>query len=64
MAKDGAWQHNSAIELVKNEDYKGPEAAKNGGITFKLYQNPDTAYQDLISNNLDVLQQVLSLIHI
>lgn len=58
MAKDGAWQHNSAIELVKNEDYKGPEAAKNGGITFKLYQNPDTAYQDLISNNLDVLQQV------
>ncbi|WP_144934535.1 peptide ABC transporter substrate-binding protein [Rothia kristinae] len=58
MAKEGAWQHNSSIDLVKNDDYDGPEKAKNGGITFKLYQNPDTAYQDLISNNLDVLQQI------
>lgn len=58
MAKDGAWQHNTSIDLVKNDDYDGPEKPKNGGITFKLYQNPDTAYQDLISNNLDVLQQV------
>lgn len=58
MASEGAWQHNSTIELVKNDEYDGPEKAKNGGITFKLYQNPDTAYQDLISNNLDVLQQI------
>ncbi|MGX6396035.1 peptide ABC transporter substrate-binding protein [Rothia kristinae] len=58
MAEDGAWQHNSSIDLVKNDDYDGPDKPKNGGITFKLYQNPDTAYQDLISNNLDVLQQI------
>ncbi|WP_085529306.1 peptide ABC transporter substrate-binding protein [Kocuria massiliensis] len=58
MAKQGAWQHNTQIDLVKNDDYDGPEKAKNGGITFKLYQNPDTAYQDLLANNLDVLQQI------
>lgn len=58
MKAKGAWQHNTQIELVKNEDYDGPEKAQNGGITFKLYQNPDTAYQDLLANNLDVLQQV------
>lgn len=38
MAKQGAWQHNTQIDLVKNDDYDGPEKAKNGGITFKLYQ--------------------------
>ncbi|WP_129359999.1 MULTISPECIES: peptide ABC transporter substrate-binding protein [Micrococcaceae] len=58
MAKEGAWQHNTQIDLVKNDDYDGPEKPKNGGITFKLYQNPDTAYQDLLANNLDVLQQI------
>lgn len=58
MAKEGAWQHNTQVDLVKNDDYEGPEKAKNGGITFKLYQNPDTAYQDLLANNLDVLQQI------
>lgn len=58
MAKEGAWQHNTQVDLVKNDDYEGPEKAKNGGITFKLYQNPDTAYQDLLANNLDVLQQL------
>lgn len=58
MAKEGAWQHNTQIDLVKNDDYDGPQKAKNGGVTFKLYQNPDTAYQDLLANNLDVLQQI------
>ncbi|MGK4065152.1 ABC transporter substrate-binding protein [Rothia sp. HC945] len=58
MAKEGAWQHNTQIDLVKNDDYDGPQTAKNGGVTFKLYQNPDTAYQDLLANNLDVLRQI------
>lgn len=56
--KKGAWKHNSEINLTKNKSYDGPEQAKNGGITFKLYQNPDTAYQDLLANNLDVLETV------
>ena len=44
------------IQLVPNPDYNGPRKAKNAGVTFKIYQNDDAAYQDLLSNNLDVLQ--------
>ena len=56
FASEGAWQHNQQIELVPNEDYEGPQAAQNAGITFKIYQSDTTAYQDLISDNLDVLK--------
>lgn len=56
FASEGAWQHNQQIELVPNEDYEGPQAAQNAGVTFKIYQNDSTAYQDLISDNLDVLK--------
>jgi oligopeptide transport system substrate-binding protein len=54
MAKEGAWQHDSQIELVKNEDYAGPRVAKNGGVTFKFYTDPAPAYTDIQANNLDV----------
>ncbi len=55
---EGAWQHNQQIDLVPNEDYEGPREAQNGGVTFKMYQNDTTAYQDLISDNLDVLKTI------
>ncbi len=55
---EGAWQHNQEIKLVPNEDYEGPQEAQNAGVTFKMYQNDTTAYQDLISDNLDVLQTI------
>ena len=54
MAKEGAWQHDSQIELVKNADYKGTREAKNGGVTFKFYTDPAPAYTDIQANNLDV----------
>ena len=52
MAKEGAWQHDSQIELVKNEDYTGTREAKNGGVTFKFYTDPAPAYTDIQANNL------------
>lgn len=55
---DGGWQHNVQIQLVPNPDYNGPRKAKNAGVTFKIYQNDDAAYQDLLSNNLDILQTI------
>ncbi|WP_434993102.1 peptide ABC transporter substrate-binding protein [Arthrobacter sp. Ld5] len=58
FASEGAWQHNQQIELVPNDEYEGPQAAQNGGVTFKIYQNDTTAYQDLISDNLDVLKTI------
>jgi oligopeptide transport system substrate-binding protein len=58
FASEGAWQHNQQIELVPNDEYEGSQAAQNAGVTFKIYQNDTTAYQDLISDNLDVLKTI------
>ncbi|HJW01604.1 MAG TPA: ABC transporter substrate-binding protein [Arthrobacter sp.] len=54
LEKEGAWVHDQSIALVKNADYSGPRAAKNGGVTFKFYTDPGPAYTDLQSDNLDV----------
>ncbi|MFE4544539.1 ABC transporter substrate-binding protein [Arthrobacter sp. NPDC056727] len=54
LAKEGAWVHDQSISLVKNADYSGPRAAKNGGVTFKFYTDPGPAYTDIQANNLDV----------
>ncbi|MCP8998532.1 ABC transporter substrate-binding protein [Pseudarthrobacter sp. RMG13] len=54
MEKTGAWVHDQSISLVKNADYSGPRASKNGGVTFKFYTDPGPAYTDLQANNLDV----------
>ncbi|MYT76007.1 MULTISPECIES: ABC transporter substrate-binding protein [unclassified Streptomyces] len=53
-----SWDHKKQIVVKKNADYKGPNKAKNGGVTFKNYAKLETAYQDLKSGNLDVMRQV------
>jgi len=54
FASEGAWKHNEKIDLVINKDYTGPRKAKNGGISFVVYQTDSAAYADLLSGNLDV----------
>ena len=53
-----SWQHKKQIEVVRNDDYKGSNKAKNGGVLFKNYSKLETAYQDLKSDNLDVMRQI------
>ncbi|MFF4904683.1 peptide ABC transporter substrate-binding protein [Streptomyces sp. NPDC001260] len=53
-----SWQHKKQIQVAKYADYKGPDAAKNGGVIFKNYASPETAYEDLKSGNVDVLTQI------
>ncbi|MDQ6752774.1 MAG: ABC transporter substrate-binding protein [Actinomycetota bacterium] len=52
------WAHNTELDLVPNPGYTGPRKAKNAGVTFKVYTTADAAYQDLLSNNLDVLDGI------
>lgn len=52
------WQHNSELTIVPNEYYEGENKAKNDGIRFKFYPALDGAYADLLSGNLDVLDQI------
>lgn len=60
LADAKAWTHNQGIKLVKNDTYDGPKAAQNGGVDIKFYTKLDSAYADVQSGNLDVLDQIPS----
>ncbi len=55
-----AWQHNVKLDLVPNPGYHGIRAPRNNGLRFVFYANLDTAYADLLSSNLDVLDTIPS----
>ncbi|MBV8786206.1 MAG: ABC transporter substrate-binding protein [Mycobacterium sp.] len=53
-----AWEHNVKIDMRPNPDYHGNRKAHNKGLRFEFYANLDTAYADLLSGNLDVLDTI------
>ncbi|MDT5258064.1 MAG: oligopeptide transport system substrate-binding protein [Mycobacterium sp.] len=53
-----AWEHNVKIDLRPNPDYHGNRKPHNRGLRFEFYANLDTAYADLLSGNLDVLDTI------
>ncbi len=55
FASDSAWEHNVKLSLVPNTDYQGDRQAQNGGVDFVFYTSFESAYQDVLSDNLDVL---------
>jgi oligopeptide transport system substrate-binding protein len=56
--EEGGWEHNVQAALVPNEDYSGDRVAQNGGVTVKFYETQDAAYNDLLAEQLDVIDQV------
>jgi oligopeptide transport system substrate-binding protein len=58
---DGAaWEHNVRIDMRPNAGYRGNRMPRNKGLRFEFYANLDTAYADLLSGNLDVLDTIPS----
>ena len=53
-----SWEHNVKIDLRPNPDYHGNRKPHNKGLRFEFYANLDTAYADLLSGNLDVLDTI------
>jgi oligopeptide transport system substrate-binding protein len=53
-----AWEHNVKIDLRPNPGYHGNRMPRNKGLRFEFYANLDTAYADLLSGNLDVLDTI------
>jgi oligopeptide transport system substrate-binding protein len=53
-----AWEHNVKIDLRPNPGYHGNRTPHNRGLRFEFYANLDTAYADLLSGNLDVLETI------
>ncbi|BDN80101.1 Oligopeptide-binding protein OppA precursor [Mycobacterium marinum] len=58
--EEPAWEHNVKIDLVPNPDYRGNRKPRNKGLRFEFYANLETAYSDLLSGNLDVLDTIPS----
>ncbi|MCV7259566.1 peptide ABC transporter substrate-binding protein [Mycobacterium shimoidei] len=58
LAGEHPWLHNVKIELTPNPRYHGNRMPQNKGLRFVLYANLDTAYADLLSSNLDVLDSI------
>ncbi|TCD54040.1 ABC transporter substrate-binding protein [Alloscardovia theropitheci] len=52
------WNVNKDIKLKKNDQYSGVRTPKNAGIDYVVYDSLDTAYSDLQSGNLDVLDAI------
>ncbi|MCV7395920.1 peptide ABC transporter substrate-binding protein [Mycobacterium paraseoulense] len=55
-----AWEHNVKIDLKPNPAYHGNRKPHNKGLRFEFYASLDTAYADLLSGNLDVLDTIPS----
>ena len=53
-----AWTKDQSMALSKFSDYSGKFPAKLDKVTFKIYQDPDAAYNDVLANNLDITDAV------
>jgi peptide/nickel transport system substrate-binding protein/oligopeptide transport system substrate-binding protein len=53
-----SYTKGSEMRLRTWEQYPGPDAAQNGGVTLKVYTDNNTAYTDLMAGNLDLVDDV------
>ncbi len=53
-----SWNKEQSIVLSKNADYQGDWAGNLDKITFKIYQEVDPAYNDVLANNLDIVTSI------
>ncbi|MEV0725462.1 ABC transporter substrate-binding protein [Micromonospora purpureochromogenes] len=53
-----SWENNVAIKLTRFDEYSLRDKMKIKDVTVKIYQDDTAAYSDLVSNNLDFMQQV------
>lgn len=53
-----SWENNVAIKLTRFDEYSLRDKMKIKDVTVKMYQDDTAAYSDLVSNNLDFMQQV------
>ncbi|MFI7409020.1 ABC transporter substrate-binding protein [Streptomyces sp. NPDC049627] len=53
-----SYTKGSEMHLTKWDAYPGEDAARNGGVTLKVYTDNNTAYTDLLAGNLDLVDDV------
>ncbi len=52
------WDNNQQIILQAYDNYAGEDTPKVDEVVFRMYSDFDAAYADLVSNNLDVLDNI------
>jgi ABC-type oligopeptide transport system substrate-binding subunit len=53
-----SYTKGKSMKLVPNPNYTGPSKPKNKGVLLKVYTSDETAYNDLLAGNLDVLDSI------
>ncbi|MFI1964047.1 ABC transporter substrate-binding protein [Streptomyces pathocidini] len=53
-----SFQKGKGMQLSVNESYAGDSKPKNKGVELKVYTDYNTAYNDVLAGNLDVLDDV------
>ncbi len=53
-----SWTKEQSIVLTKFADYSGSDPAKLDKINYKIYQDADAAYNDVLANNLDATDEI------
>ncbi|MDO5629344.1 MAG: ABC transporter substrate-binding protein [Mobilicoccus sp.] len=53
-----SYEQGRQAVLVRNENYNGEFDGQVDQITFRVYQDADAAFNDLLANNLDVVNQI------
>jgi ABC-type oligopeptide transport system substrate-binding subunit len=53
-----SYNKGTAMELVKWDGYKGPDAAVNKGVSLRVYTDNNTAYTDLQAGNIDLVDDI------
>lgn len=55
---DGVWEHDIQVATKAYPGYAGDRKPLAGGIVFRIYADEDTAYNDLLAGNLDVMDSL------
>ncbi|MFJ9636499.1 ABC transporter substrate-binding protein [Streptomyces sp. NPDC101178] len=55
---DGKWNHDKFVKVKAYPDYKLGEKPKVDSVEFRIFQDQNTAYNDLLANNLDIVDQI------
>ncbi|UED84361.1 peptide ABC transporter substrate-binding protein [Streptomyces profundus] len=53
-----SYQRSQRMNLVRYDDYSGPDDARNDGVELRVYTDNNTAYTDLQAGNLDLIDDV------
>lgn len=58
LAGEDAWIHNQSISLSASPRYTGPRKPRNKGFDLRFYTEADAAYNDLLADNVDVIDEI------